>query len=125
MEVELSKEIIDDEVHRMIQQFESQLKMQGLNIDQYMEFSKMSHEDLHKNMEPEATKRIKYRYLIEAVAEAEKIEVTDEEVDKDAEEMAQNYGITVEELIKAFGNKEVLKYDAKMRKTLEFLKNNN
>lgn len=125
MEVEISKEIIDDEVHRMMHQFEEQLKMQGLNMDQYMEFSKMTHEDMHKNMEPEAIKRIKYRYLIEAVAEAEKIEVTDEEVDKDAEEMATNYGITVEELLKAFGNKEVLKYDSKMRKTLEFLKNNN
>ena len=78
-----------------------------------------------ENMEPEATKRIKYRYLLEAVAEAEKIEVTDEEADKDAEEMAQNYGISKEELLKAFGNMEVLKYDAKMRKTLEFLKNNN
>lgn len=125
MEVEISKEIIDDEVHRMMHQFEEQLKMQGLNMDQYMEFSKMTHEDMHKNMEPEAIKRIKYRYLIEAVAETEKIEVTDEEVDKDAEEMATNYGITVEELLKAFGNKEVLKYDSKMRKTLEFLKNNN
>lgn len=125
MEVEIANEIIDDEVHRMMHQFEEQLKMQGLNMDQYMEFSKMTHEDMHKNMEPEATKRIKYRYLIEAVADAEKIEVTDEEVDKDAEEMATNYGITVEELLKAFGSKEVLKYDSKMRKTLEFLKNNN
>lgn len=125
MEVEIANEIIDDEVHRMMHQFEEQLKMQGLNMDQYMEFSKMTHEDMHKNMEPEAIKRIKYRYLIEAVADAEKIEVTDEEVDKDAEEMATNYGITVEELLKAFGSKEVLKYDSKMRKTLEFLKNNN
>ena len=50
---------------------------------------------------------------------------TDEEADKDAEEMAQNYGISKDELLKAFGSIEVLKYDAKMRKTLEFLKNNN
>ena len=68
MEVDLPEEIIDDEVHRMMHQFESQLKMQGLTLDQYMEFTKMSHEDFHKNMEPEAIKRIKYRYLIEAVA---------------------------------------------------------
>ena len=125
MEVELSDAIIEDEVHRMIHQFEDQLKMQNLKMDQYLEFSGMTHEDLHKNMEPEAIKRIKYRYLLEAVAEAEKIEVTDEEAEKDAEEMAQNYGISKEELLEAFGSMEVLKYDAKMRKTLEFLKENN
>ena len=125
MKVELSEEIIDDEVHRMIHQFEDQLKMQGLKMDQYLEFTKMTMDDVHKNMEPEATKRIKYRYLLEAVCEAEKIDVTDEEAYKDAEEMAKNYGISKEELIKAFGSMDVLKYDAKMRKTLEFLKNNN
>ena len=125
MEVDLPEEIIDDEVHRMMHQFEDQLKMQGLTLDQYMEFTKMSHEDFHKNMEPEAIKRIKYRYLIEAVAEKEKIEVTDEEAEKDAEEMAKNYGISKEELINAFGGMEVLKYDSKMRKTLNFLKENN
>ncbi len=125
MEVELSDAIIDDEVHRMIHQFEDQLKMQNLKMDQYLEFSGMTHEDLHKNMEPEAIKRIKYRYLLEAVAEAEKIEVTDEEAEKDAEEMAHNSGISQEELLEAFGSMEVLKYDAKMRKTLEFLKENN
>ena len=125
MEVDLPKEIIDDEVHRMMHQFESQLKMQGLTLDQYMEFTKMSHEDFHKNMEPEAIKRIKYRYLIEAVAEKEKIEVTDEEAEKDADEMAKNYGISKEELVNAFGGMDVLKYDSKMRKTLNFLKENN
>ena len=125
MEVDLPEEIIDDEVHRMMHQFESQLKTQGITLDQYMEFTKMSHDDFHKNMEPEAIKRIKYRYLIEAVAEKEKIEVTDEEADKDATEMANNYGISKEELIDAFGGMEVLKYDSKMRKTLNFLKENN
>ena len=76
-------------------------------------------------MEPEAIKRIKYRYLIEAVAEKEKIEVTDEEAEKDADEMAKNYGISKEELVNAFGGMDVLKYDSKMRKTLNFLKENN
>lgn len=125
MEVDLPEEIIGDEVHRMMHQFESQLKMQGITLDQYMEFTKMSHEDFHKNMEPEAIKRIKYRYLIEAVAEKEKIEVTDEEAEKDADEMAKNYGISKEELVNAFGGMDVLKYDSKMRKTLNFLKENN
>ncbi len=125
MKVELPEEIIDDEVHRMMHQFESQLKMQGLTMDQYYQFTNTTHEDMHKEMEPEAIRRIKYRYLLEAVSEAEKIEVTDEEADKDATEMADNYGISKEELIEAFGGMEVLKYDSKMRKTLKFLQENN
>ena len=55
----------------------------------------------------------------------EEIEVTDEEADKDATEMATNYGISKDELIEAFGGMEVLKYDSKMRKTLKFLQENN
>ena len=125
MEVDVPEEIIDYEVHRMIHQWEEQLKSQGLTLDQYMEFTGTTHEDMHKQMEPEALRRVKYRYMLEAVSEAEKIEVTDEEVEKDIEEMATNYGISKEELVDAFGGKEVLAYDSKMRKTLKFLEENN
>ena len=125
MEVDVPEEIIDDEVHRMIHQWEEQLKSQGLTLDQYMEFTGTTHEDMHKQMEPEALRRVKYRYMLEAVSEAEKIEVTDEEVEKDIEEMATNYGISKEELVDAFGGKDVLAYDSKMRKTLKFLEENN
>ena len=76
-------------------------------------------------MEPEATKRVKYRYLIEAVADAEKIDFTEEEVNAKAEEMASNYGITVDELVKAYGSNEIVKYDMKMHGALEIIKNNN
>lgn len=122
MKVEINPEIIDDEVHRMIHQFEDQLRMQGLNIEQYFEFTGMTHEKMHEQMEPEATKRIKYRYLLEKVAEVENIEVTDEEAEKSAEEMATNYGISKDELLKAYGSLEVVKYDMKMRNAIEIIK---
>lgn len=125
MKVEIPDEIIHDEIHRMMHQFEEQLKMQGLKLEQYFQFTGTTEEDMHKNMEPEAIKRIKARYLLEGVAEAESIEVTDEEADKDAEEMAKNYGISKDELLNAYGSMEVLKYDSKMRKTLKFLQENN
>lgn len=125
MKVELSEDIISEEVHRMIHQFEDQLKMQGIKIDDYMQITGMTHEKLHEQMEPEATKRIKYRYLLEAIADIEKIDFTEEEVNKKAEEMASNYGITVEELLKAYGSNEIVKYDMKMHGALEIVKNNN
>jgi trigger factor len=122
MKVEINEEIVDDEVHRMMHQFEDQLRMQGLNIEQYFEFTGMTHEKMHEQMEPEATKRIKYRYLLEKVAEVEKLEVTDEEAEKSAEEMATNYGISKEELLKAYGSLDVVKYDIKMRNAIEIIK---
>lgn len=122
MKIDINDEIIDEEVHRMIHQFEEQLRMQGLNIEQYFGFTGLTHEKLHEQMEPEATKRVKYRYLLEKVAEVEKIEVTDEEADKQADEMSSNYGITKEELLKAYGSLDVIKYDIKMRNAIEIIK---
>lgn len=122
MTIELNKEILDDEIHRMIHQFEEQLKMQGLTLDQYAQFTGMTHEKLHEQMEPEATKRVKYRYLLEEVAEVEKIDFKEEEVEKKATEMAENYGITKEELLEAYGSLEVVKYDMKMREAMEIIR---
>ena len=125
MKVEINPEIIDDEVHRMIHQFEEQLRMQGIKLDDYMQILGVTHEKLHEQMEPEATKRVKYRYLLEAIAEAEKIDFTEEEVKARSKEMAENYGITEDELLNAYGSLEVVKYDMKMHKALEILKENN
>lgn len=122
MKIDINEEIIDEEIHRMIHQFEDQLKMQGLTIEQYSEFTGVTHEKLHEQMEPEAIKRIKYRYLLEKVAEVESIEVSDKEADEQADEMATNYGISKEELLKAYGSLEVIKYDIKMRNAIEIIK---
>ena len=123
--VDINEEIVDDEVHRMMHQFEDQLRMQGLTLDQYMEFTKLTHEDFHKQLEPEALRRIKSRYLLEAIAKEEKIEITDKEADKEALEMAEHYGMKKDEFLAEFGGLEIVKYDMKMRKAIEILKDNN
>ena len=121
LEIEINPEIIDDEVHRMINQFGEQLRMQGITLDQYLQFTGSNHEDLHKQMEPEATRRVKYRYLIEEVAVKEKIEITDEEAEEEATRMAESYGVDRTEFLTHFGGLDVVKYDMKMRKALEIL----
>ncbi len=122
MKVDINEEIIDDEVHRMMHQFEEQLKMQGLNLEHYYQFTGMDHNKLHEQMEPEATKRVKYRCLLEKVAEVENIEISDEDADKKADEMASNYGIEKDELLKAYGSLDIVKYDMKMHKAIEIIK---
>ena len=59
MKVEINPEIIDDEVDRMLHQMDESLRQQGLTLDQYMQFTKITYEDLHKQAKPEALKRIK------------------------------------------------------------------
>ncbi len=121
MKIELNPEIVDDEVHRMMNQFAQQLKMQGISLEQYFQFTGSSHEDMHKQMEGEAEKRVKYRYLIEAVADAEKIEVTDADAEAEADKMATQYGMEKNEFLSSFGGLEVVKYDVRMRRALEIL----
>ncbi len=125
LEVEINPEIISDEVHRMIHGYEDQLKMQGIDMETYFKMTGTSHEDLHKQMEPEAIKRLKYRYIIEEIAEQEKIDFTEKEVKAKAQEMAENYGIKLEELIDAYGTLDVVKYDMRMHKALEILQDSN
>lgn len=125
LEVEINPEIIDEEVHRMMDGYARELKSQGIDMEQYFKITGTNHEDLHKQLEPEAIKRIKYRYVIEEIAEQEKIDFTEKEVEEKAKEMADNYGIKVEELISAYGSLDIVKYDMRMHRALEILKESN
>ena len=124
-EIELPEELVHDEIHRMLDSYDQRLHMQGLSLDQYLSFSNKTIDDLESELEGEAKKNLTYRYMIEEIANKEKIEVTDEEADKEAERLSIMYQMTKEELINAFGGKDFLIYDTKMRKTLDFLKENN
>jgi trigger factor len=125
LKVEINPEILSEEVHRMIDNYAHQLSHQGIDIEQYYKITGTTHDDLHKQMEPEALKRLKYRYIIEEIAEQEKIDFTEKEVEKKAKEMAENYGISLDDLIKAYGTLDVVKYDMRMHRALELLKDNN
>ena len=125
MKVDINEEIIEDEVHRMIDEYARQLQMQGMNINDYYKMTGTTEEDLHKMMAPEAEKRVKYRYLIEGIADAEDLKFTEEEIKARADEMAKQFGVSQEELIKAYGSMDIIEYDLRMHKALEILKENN
>ena len=124
LEVELNPEIIADEVERIMQQYQQQLQMQGLTIEQYLEFTQGDLESMKKMMEPEAINRTKSRYLLEEIAKAEKIEITLEERQSEIKRMAEMYQTSEDELIKMIGNEELIDYDIKMRRAIEVLQNN-
>ena len=79
---------------------------------------------MEKMMEPEALNNVKTRYLLEAIADEEKIEVTDEEAKEEAKKTSAMYGVTEDDFINMIGGLEIMKYDCKMRKAMEILKEN-
>jgi len=124
-EIELPEELVHDEVHRMLHTYDERLRMQGLSLDQYLQFSGKTIDDMENELKGEAEKNITYRYMLEEIANLEKIDATDKDVEEEAERLSQMYQMTKDELINAFGGKEMIKYDLKMRRTIEFLKENN
>ena len=124
-EVEIPEEMIDEEVHRLIHRFEEQLRMQGISLDLYYEFTKTTHEDLHKQMEGEAKKNVLYRLILEELVKIEKVEVTLEDGEAEADKLAVKYNMKKEDLLKEFGGLEMIMYDLEVRKVFDKLKEYN
>ena len=124
-EVEIPEELVHEETHRLIDRFENQMKMQGISLDLYYQFTKTTHEDLHKQMEEEARKNVLYRFILEELKKLEKIEVTLEDGEKEADELAKKYNMTKEDLLKEFGGIETVMYDLEIRRVFDKLKEYN
>lgn len=124
MEVEINPEIINSEKEMMIDEYRQELQMQGISLEQYLEFTKGNLDTLKQNIEPQAVARIKTRYLLEAIIEKEKLETTEEEVDNEIKELAEKYETTEDEILKHYAERDAIKYDLTMRKALDVLKNN-
>ena len=125
MTIELDVEIIEAERDRMYNDFVQKLSMQGINEELYYTYSGAKKEDVLNDMSKEAEVRLKYRYLLGAIVKEEKIEVTDEEAKHELSHMAEHYHMTEEELMNEIGSLEVIKFDIRMQKALEVLKENN
>lgn len=124
-EVDIPDVMIHDETDRILRQYEENLKMQGLNLAQFYQFTNSSEKDLREQMKEEAIKRVKSRLLLEEIAKLEDIKITDKEAEKEADELAKKYQMDKDEFLKLFGGIEMVKYDNTMRKAIEVLKDNN
>ena len=125
MEVDVPDAMINDETDRMLRQYEENLKMQGITLQQFYQFTNSDEAALKDQMKEEALKRVKERLLLEEIKKEEKIEVTDEDAEKEADDLANKYQMKKDEFLKLFGGIEMVKYDLEMRKALEVLKDNN
>jgi len=121
-EVEVPEAMIQEEVDRILNQFAEQMKMQGIDMNYYYQLTNTTEDALKEQMRGEAEKRVISRLALEEVAKQEKLDISDEDASKEAEVMAQRYQMEKEEFLKAFGGLEIVKYDMKMRKAIEILK---
>ena len=122
VKVEIPEVMVSEEQNRMVKQYEETLRMQGLSLEQFYQFTNSNEEKLKEQMKEEAVKRITYRLMLEEIAKVEKIEITDSEAKKEAKEMATKYNMKEQEFLDAFGGIEMMKYDMKMRKAMDVLK---
>ncbi|MBT2656850.1 trigger factor [Bacillus sp. ISL-18] len=123
-EVEIPEVMVTTEVNRMLQEFEQRLQMQGMNLELYFQFSGQDENALREQMKEDAEKRVKMNLTLEAIAKAENLEVTDEDVDAELERMAGMYNMPVDTIKQALGGVEGIKADLQLQKAVNFLVEN-
>lgn len=123
-EMEIPTPMIDTQKEQMVNEFAQQLSYQGLSIDQYFQFSGMTKEKFMETAEPEAIRRIKSRLVLEAVAKAENIEVSEEELNAELEKMAETYQMEPDKLKDLVGDseKEAIKLDIAVQKAVDLVR---
>lgn len=122
-EIDVPETMINDEVSRMIEQFEQHISMQGISIEQFYQITNSNEEKLREQYKDEALKRIKYRLILEEIIKQEKIEVKDSEVEDRILELAKKYNMTEDEVKKQYDNNlEYIAYDLKVRKAFDIIK---
>lgn len=125
MKVEIDDEIVEAEAERMYDEFMQRMSMQGITEALYLQYANTTKEDIVSHMKDEALRRVKNRYLLEAVIKEEKLEVSDKEVEEEISEMAKKYNMLEEDVVAAIGGKEMLKYDMNMRKAIHVITGEN
>ena len=104
--MEIPDAMIDTQVQSMMEDFARRMQSQGLSLEQYFQFTGMDTKKMHDQMKPEALKRIQNSLVLEAVAKAENIEISDEKVDEEIAKMAEAYKMEVEKLKGIIGDSE-------------------
>lgn len=121
--MELPDAMIDTQCENMINQFAQQMAQQGLSMDQYLQFSGLTLDQLKEQVRPDAITRIKSSLVLEQIAKEENIEITDADVDAEIEKMATMYNMEADKLKEYMGEdeKENMKQDLAVQKAVELI----
>ena len=124
--MDLTEAMVDTQARQMLDEFAQRMQQQGLTLDQYMQFTGMTADKMMDELRPQAEKRIKTRLVLEAIAKAENIEITDEKLDEEIAKMAEAYQMEADKLKSFMGDKEKeqMKQDMAVQEAITFVVDN-
>ena len=122
-EMDIPEKMIEAQAQQMVEEFAQNIAMQGISFDQYMQFTGSTVEQLLEQVKPQAKARIESSLVLEEVVKAEKIEATDEEFEKELEDMATRYQMEKEKVAELLSDddKKNLRNDICLKKAAKFV----
>ena len=125
-EVEIPRAMVDDEIDRMANELDQQLRYQGMGLNQYLQFVGKDAAAFREELRPEAEKAVKTRIVLMGIVNAENITVTDEEREEELKHMAAQYQMEVDKLKEIIGedNLGFLTKDLQVKKAIDFIYDN-
>ena len=124
--MEIPEAMINTQTNQMAQEFSQRLGSQGLSLEQYFQFTGLTADKMLEELKPQAVKRIETRLVLEAIAKAENIEITEEKFEAELAKMAESYQMEVDKLKEFMGEseKEQMKQDMAVQEAVTFLVEN-
>lgn len=121
--MEIPDAMVETQAEQLVDDFAQRLQMQGMSMDQYMQYTGAGMEAMIERMKPQAVKRIQSRLVLEAVAAAEQIEIGEDEIEEEIGRMAEAYKMEVEKVKEILGEseKENMKDDLAIRKAIDLV----
>ena len=121
--MEIPDKMIDAQAENMVQDMARRMQSQGLSLDMYLKYTGMTVEQMKEQARPDAEKRIRTRLVLEAVAKAENIQISDEKVDEEVAKMAEAYKMEVEKLKSYISESDVkqMKEDLAVQQAVDLL----
>ncbi len=125
-DIDVPDVMVESEIENMMSEFDQQLRSQGMDLDSYFKYMGTDSNSFKETLKDEAFKKVKTRMIISAIAEQEKFEATDDDVQKEIESMAQMYGLEADKVKEMLGeqNIKMISGDIKLRKAIDYIYDN-
>ncbi len=122
-QMEIPEPMIEEQIRRMTDDFSRRIQSQGITLEQYMQFTGTTPDAFQAQMKPEALTRIQNSLVLEAIAEAENVEVSEESVDEEIRKMAESYGMDFEKCKELMGEEQIeeVRDELKVRAAVELI----
>ena len=125
-EIEIPEAMLETQQRQMVDEFSQRITMQGMSMEQYMQFTGATYEKLIEQVKPQAEERIRARLVLEAIAKAENIVATEEDYEKEMKTMAEVYQMEIDKVKELMGEREKknIMLDLAVRKAADFVAEN-